>query len=171
MSVKNLFLAFLVILPLKTFASGYTRLAIMYMSESSGQGSTSEASRTLIDFGAGKLWGNGFTLGGMYGSEKNEYSTYSRNRTGIGPTIGWLKSKTQGFYILGTYFINPTMTGGFKGKGHQIDIGYRFMLDKVSIAPQLSQKSFSYDEVDGMPISPSYEENRVDPYFAVWIDF
>lgn len=171
MPFKNLLLALFLILPLKTFASGYTRLALMYMSENSGQGSTAQTSRTLIDFGAGKIWGNGFTLGGMYGSEKNELATQSLNRTGLGPTIGWMKSKSQGFYILATYFVNPTMTGGYKGNGHQIDIGYRFMLDKVSIAPQLSQKHFSYDEVNGTPISPPYEENRVDPYFSVWIDF
>lgn len=171
MSVKNLLLAFLVLLPLKTFASGYTRLSLMYMSENRGFGSTANTSRTLIDFGAGKIWGNGFTLGGMYGSEKNEYATESLNRTGLGPTIGWMKSKSQGFYILATYFINPTMTGGYKGSGHQIDMGYRFMLDKVSIAPQLSQKSFEFDEINGTPMNPAYQENRVDPYFAVWIDF
>lgn len=49
MPFKNLLLAFLVLLPLKSFSAGYTRIALMYMSENSGQGSTAQTSRTLID--------------------------------------------------------------------------------------------------------------------------
>lgn len=172
MPFKNILLALLVLLPLKTFAAGYTHLGVMYISEDRGvPGSSQQVSRTLIDFGAGKIWGNGFTFGFKYGSEQNEYPEGSLNRTGLGPSAGWMKSKSQGLYFMGTYFINPSMSGGYKGKGTQFDIGYRFALDKVSIGPQLSQKSFTYDEVNGVTISPAYKDNRVDPYFTVWIDF
>ena len=153
-------------------AAGYVRIATMYMSNSSGvEGSTTNTSRTMIDLGAGKLYANGFTLGGMYGSEKYDNGTSTSNRTGIGPTIGYMKNKAAGFFVLGTYFINPTMTGGYKGNGYQIDIGYRFALDTISIAPQFSKKSFTYDEQNGQSISPAYVEDRIDPYFVVWIPF
>lgn len=171
MPFKNLLLAFLILLPLKIFAAGYTSLGFMYISEDRGpENGTSSITRTLIDFGAGKIWGNGFILGFKYGSEQNEYPTGSLNRTGLGPSAGWMKSKSQGFYIMGTYFINPSLSGGYKGKGTQIDIGYRFALDKVSIGPQLSQKSFTFDEIDGNTV-PAWKDNRIDPYFTVWIDF
>ncbi len=155
-----------------TQAAGYVRIGTMYMSDSSGiEGSTTNTSRTMIDLGAGKLYANGFTLGGMYGSEKYDNGTSTSNRTGIGPTIGYMKNKAAGFFILGTYFINPTMTGGYKGNGYQIDVGYRFALDNISIAPQFSKKSFTYDEQSGQTLSPAYVEDRIDPYFVIWISF
>lgn len=172
MPFKKLLLATtLVLFPLKSFSAGYAMIGFMYISEDRGtEGATSTITRTLIDFGAGKVWGNGFTLGFKYGSEQNEYPSGSMNRTGLGPSVGWMKSKNQGFYIMGTYFLNPSLSGGYKGKGTQIDIGYRFMLDKVSIGPQLSQKSFTFDEMDGNTV-PAWKDNRIDPYFTVWIDF
>lgn len=155
-----------------TQAAGYVRIGTMYMSDSSGtEGATTNTSRTMIDLGAGKIYGNGFTLGGMYGSEKYDNGTSTANRTGIGPTVGYAKNKAAGFFILGTYFINPTLTGGYKGNGYQIDIGYRFALDSISIAPQFSKKSFTYDEQSGQTLSPAYVEDRIDPYFVVWIPF
>lgn len=154
------------------FAGGYFRIDGMYLSDSSGsEGSTTNSSRTLIDIGAGHLFGNGFTLGGMYGSEKRNYSTYTLDRVGVGPTIGYMKSKTQGFYFLGTYFINPTMTGGYSGTGYQLDIGFRFALDKISIAPQFSRKHFKFTEQNDVALSPAYIDDRIDPYFVIWIAF
>jgi hypothetical protein len=172
MSFKKLVPLLFFVLPLTSQAGGYARLDIMYLSEKEGtEGSAVEVSRTLIDFGAGHLFGNGFTLGGMYGSEKNETATQGLNRTGIGPTIGYMKSKSQGFYFLGTYFLNPSATGGLKGNGTQLDIGYRFQLDKVSIAPQFSKKSFKYTKANDVELNPPVVDDRIDPYFVVWIDF
>lgn len=172
MSFKNILLAVLFLLPINAFASGYTRISVMYLSEKIGvEGSAVATSRTLIDLGAGHLFGNGFTLGGMYGSEKYDQSTQTASRTGIGPTIGYMKSKTAGFFFLGTYFINPTMTGGYKGTGTQLDVGYRFALDKISIAPQFSKKTFKYDEANGMEQNPPIVDDRIDPYFVIWIAF
>ncbi|AZZ37021.1 hypothetical protein CIK05_09520 [Bdellovibrio sp. qaytius] len=172
MSFKNLLTIVLLFLPINVFAGGYSRIGIMYLTEKIGiEGSATETSRTLIDFGAGHLFGNGFTLGGMYGSEKDETATQSLNRTGIGPTIGYMKSKSQGFFILATYFINPSLTGGYKGTGTQIDLGYRFQLDKISIAPQFSKKTFKYTKLNDVDINPAYVDDRIDPYFVVWIDF
>ncbi|MES2801223.1 MAG: hypothetical protein V4654_01920 [Bdellovibrionota bacterium] len=172
MSVKNLLLVASFLLPINAIAAGYVRIAAMYLTEKIGtEGATAETSRTLIDFGAGHLFSSGFTLGGMYGSEKYDQSSQTVSRTGIGPTIGYMKSKSQGFYFLGTYFFNPSRTGGFKGTGTQLDVGYRFQLDKISIAPQFSKKSFKYDEVDGFPLDPAFVDDRIDPYFVIWIDF
>lgn len=170
--MKNIILALLVLLPLQSFAAGYGSLAFMYQSEKRGtSGSTSDQTRTMIDFSAGKVWANGFTLGFKYGTENNDYTNGAQNRTGLGPTVGWMKNKSQGFYILGTYFVSLAMTGDYKGKGTQIDLGYRFMLDKLAIGPQLSSKTLEYTEHAGSTMSPSYVENRIDPYFTVWIDF
>ena len=172
MAFKKLLPLVLLLLPITSLAGGYTRIAVMYLTEKQGvEGSSTESSRTLIDFGAGHLFSNGFTLGGMYGSEKNEMATQSLNRTGVGPTIGYMKSKSQGFFFLGTYFINPTMTGGYKGTGTQLDVGYRFQLDKVSIAPQFSKKTFKYNKLNDMTLDPAYVDDRIDPYFVLWIDF
>jgi len=172
MSVKNLLLVASLLLPINTFAGGYTRFSFMYLTEKIGvEGSAVETSRTLIDLGAGHLFNNGFTLGGMYGSEKYDQSTQTSSRTGIGPTIGYMKNKSSGFFFLGTYFVNPTMTGGYKGTGTQLDVGYRFALDKISIAPQFSKKSFKYDEANGVEQNPPLIDDRIDPYFVVWISF
>lgn len=170
--MKTILLTFLILIPLQTFAAGYTRLGFMYQSEKRGiSGATYDLTRNLLDFGAGKVWANGFNLGFLYGTETNNYVAGAEQRSGIGPTLGWMKSKSQGFYIYGTYFPNLTLTGGYKGKGTQIDIGYKFALEKVSIGPQLSQKSFEYDEQNGTSLSNSYQDNRIDPYFTVGIDF
>jgi hypothetical protein len=170
--MKNILLALLVLLPLQTFAAGYTRLGFMYQSEKVGSsGSTNDVTRTLLDFGAGKVWPNGFNLGFLYGSESNNYASGAQQRTGIGPTVGWMKNKSQGFYIMGTYFVSLTLTGGYKGKGSQIDLGYKFALDKVSIGPQFSQKTFEYNELNGTDLTNPYQDSRIDPYFTVWIDF
>lgn len=172
MSFKNLFLVVLFLLPFKAFAGGYTRISLMYLSEKIGtEGAAVETSRTLIDLGAGHLFSNGFTLGGLYGSEKYDQATQTSSRTGIGPTIGYMKSKSSGFFFLGTYFINPTMAGGYKGTGTQFDVGYRFALDKISIAPQFSKKSFKYDEANGIEQNPPLVDDRIDPYFVIWISF
>lgn len=170
--MKNIFLALLFLVPQITFAAGYTRLGFMYQSEKRGSsGSTEDVTRTLLDFGAGKVWPNGFNFGFLYGTESNNYVSGAQQRTGIGPTVGWMKNKSQGFYIMATYFISQTLTGGYKGKGTQIDIGYKFMLEKVSIGPQLSQKSFEYNEANGTTLANAYVEDRMDPYFVVGIDF
>lgn len=172
MSFKNLLLVVSFLLPINAFAGGYTRIAVMYLTDKIGpEGSAVETSRTLIDFGAGHLFSNGFTLGGMYGSEKYDQSTQTLSRTGIGPTIGYMKSKSQGFFFLGTYFFNPSRTGGYKGTGTQLDVGYRFALDKISIAPQFSKKTFKYNEVNGIDLDPAEIDDRIDPYFVIWIDF
>ena len=172
MALKKILSIVLFLLPTTTLAGGYARVGLMYLTEMQGtEGSATEQSRTLIDFGAGHVFSNGFTLGGMYGSEKYEQSTSSFNRSGIGPTIGYMKSKSQGFYFLGTYFFNPQATGGLKGTGTQLDIGYRFALDKVSIAPQFSKKSFKYTKMNDAELNPPVVDDRIDPYFVVWISF
>lgn len=168
---KAIIFMFSLFISQNSFAGGYVRISTMYMSSGSSQDSSTETSRTLIDFGAGHLFANGFTLGGMYGSEKVNYGTSTADLTGIGPTFGYMTSKSKGFYGLATYFLNPTLTGGYKGNGYQLDIGFRFELEKVSIAPQLSKKHFSFDEVNGAPISPPNEVDRIDPYFVVWISY
>ncbi|NJL25607.1 MAG: hypothetical protein HC902_10820 [Calothrix sp. SM1_5_4] len=88
------------------FAAGYFRLSGIYSSEETGQGTTTKSSRTLLDLGAGYTWSSGFTLGGLYGTEKRESGDSSTDRTSLGPTIGYLQ-KGGGFFALGTYHSNP----------------------------------------------------------------
>ena len=139
------------------------------MSEDSG-GNTN--SRLSLDLGVGWIANSGVTLGFLYGSEKNSSSNgSSADRTSFGPNIGYASKKETGWYGIGTYFMTSTTTSGLKGNGYQIDVGYKFQVNKVSFAPQLSKKHFDYTTQDGNDLNPTYSEDRIDPYFAVWIDF
>lgn len=150
-------------------AASYARLGTVYISQDNG-GDTH--SRLLLDLGGGWIARNGFSLGFLYSSEKNTISNgTSYDRTSFGPNIGYASKKEEGFYILGTYLMSSTTTTGLKGTGHQIDIGYKFQINKVSFAPQLSRKQFTYTTQDGNDLDPIYSEGRIDPYFVMWIDF
>lgn len=155
-------------------ADGYMRLSGMYMSSSYQleDGSKVDGSRTMYDLSAGVVNDKGWTIGVLYGTEKESSAdgTQSMERSGIGPSGGWITTKDSGFYGLLTYFLNPTL-GSYKGTGYQLDVGYKFMIRKISFAPQFSKKHFAYDELNGQKISPSYITDRFDPYFVVWVDF
>lgn len=150
-------------------AASYARLGAVYMSQDNG-GDTH--SRLLLDLGGGWIANNGFSLGFLYASEKNNISNgASYDRTSFGPNIGYASKKEEGWYILGTYLMSSTTTTGLKGTGNQIDVGYKFQINKVSFAPQLSKKQFTYTTQDGNDLNPTYSEGRIDPYFVMWIDF
>lgn len=150
-------------------AASYARLGAVYMSQDNG-GDTH--SRLLLDLGGGWIANNGFTLGFLYASEKNNISNgTSYDRTSFGPNIGYASKKEEGWYVIGTYLLSSTTTTGLKGTGYQIDVGYKFQINKVSFAPQLSKKQFTYTTQDGNDLHPTYTEGRIDPYFVMWIDF
>ncbi len=150
-------------------AASYARLGTVYMSQDNG-GDTH--ARLLLDLGGGWIASNGFSLGFLYASEKNTISNGSSyDRTSFGPNIGYASKREEGWYILGTYLMSTTTTTGLKGTGNQIDIGYKFQINKVSFAPQLSRKQFNYTTQDGNDLNPTYSEGRIDPYFVMWIDF
>lgn len=170
MHIKNkiclLFLGFLLASP-NLFARTYMRLAAIYMAEDTGGG---DHSRLLLDLGGGYLTQQGWSLGFLYATEKNSLNGgHTLDRSSLGPTVGWASKKDTGFYILGTYFISSKMTDDMSGSGYQIDVGYKFVIDKVSFAPQLSKKQYNYDKQYGQSIA--YSESRIDPYFVVWVDF
>ncbi len=152
-----------------TWAASYMKLGTVYMSEDNG-GNTN--SRLLLDLGGGWIAQSGLTLGFLYASEKNNSSNgASADRTSYGPNIGYASKKETGWYAIGTYLLSTTTTTGFKGTGYQIDVGYKFQINKVSFAPQLSKKQYDYTTQDGNDLNPTYSEGRIDPYFVVWIDF
>lgn len=151
------------------WAASYMKLGTVYMSEANG-GNTE--SRLLLDLGGGWIANSGLTLGFLYSTEKYSISNgNSSDRTSFGPNIGYASKKDEGWYFIGTYFLSSTTTTGFKGTGNQIDIGYKFAINKVSFAPQLSRKQFTYTTQNGNDLNPTYTEGRIDPYFVVWIDF
>ncbi|MBC7457905.1 MAG: hypothetical protein H7235_06480 [Bdellovibrionaceae bacterium] len=159
----------LILFATQAFAASYARLATVYMSEDNG-GDTH--SRLLLDLGGGWIANNGLTLGFLYASEKNTISNGSSyDRTSFGPNIGYASKKEEGWYVIGTYLMSSTTTTGLKGKGNQIDVGYKFQINKVSFAPQLSRKQFTYTTQNGNDLSSNYSEGRIDPYFVMWIDF
>lgn len=150
-------------------AASYMKLGTVYMSEDNG-GDTH--SRLLLDLGGGWIANSGLTLGFLYATEKNTVSNgASADRTSFGPNIGYASKKEQGWYVIGTYLLSSTTTSGLKGTGYQIDVGYKFQINKVSFAPQLSKKQYDYTTQDGNDLNPTYSEGRIDPYFVVWIDF
>lgn len=165
---------FIQIISSLAFAGGYMRLSGMYMSSSYQltDGSTVEGTRTMYDLSAGFVDDKGWTIGALYGTEKesNADGTQSMDRSGFGPSGGWITTKDSGFYGLFTYFLNPTL-GSYKGTGYQLDVGYKFMIKKISFAPQLSKKHFTYTELSGQKLANNYVTDRLDPYFVVWVDF
>lgn len=167
MFVKSL-LATILLFSFTAQAAGYMRLGGSYSSEESGsQGSTSNQSRTLLDVGAGYIWPAGWTLGALYATEKEKNETSSTDRTGIGPTVGFIG---QSPYILATYFLQLDREE-MEGKGFQIDLGYRFSVGKISFAPQLTYFDVAYDENNGASMDPKYIEKKIDPYFVLWFEF
>lgn len=154
-------------------ASGFVHLGAMYMTESVGSGSsTSDAERTLLDVGGGYISPKGWVAGFMYGTEKYERTGSDSNRTSIGPTLGWVSRKDNGPYVLGSYFLTLKMSpGDYKGNGTQFDIGYKFQIDRVAFAAQISKKNFTYTEGNGANLNPNFVDNKLDPYFVVWIEF
>ena len=156
------------------FSGGYLKIDTMFISNSSGmEGGTIDdrSSRTMMNFSAGQTFSNNVSLGVIYSSDKWETRTYAFDKVGLGLSLGYIKGKGKGPFIFTHYYPAPTMTGGYKGAGYQIDLGYRFQLDKVSIAPQLSKKVFTFNELNGEKIDPAYIDDRIDPYFVMWIDF
>jgi hypothetical protein len=159
----------LTLLTKPAWAASYMKLGASYMSQDNG-GDTH--SRLLLDLGGGWIANNGFTAGFLYANEKNTVSNgASADRTSFGPNIGYATKKDTGWYVIGTYFMSSTTTSELKGTGYQIDVGYKFIINKVSFAPQLSKKQFTYTSQYGNDLNPTYEEGRIDPYFVVWIDF
>ncbi len=161
-----LFLALTVLIPLKSFSKSYMKLGTIYMAENTGSGSTS---RLWLDIGGGYLNPQGWNLGFLYSTEKSNYAGGSSvDRSSYGPTLGWSTTKDTGPYLLATYYLSSSKTNNSKGNGYQIDGGYKFALEKVSLALQLSQKHFKYDDQNGFA---GYTEDRIDPYFVVWVEF
>lgn len=154
-----------------SFAEGYFRLGGVYLMDESGdEGDTSDSTRTLLDIGGGYISPKGWTIGALYGTEKLEVSGSSVDRTAMGPTVGWISRRESGPYILGTYFLSVERDT-LKGKGYQVDIGYKFALRRISFAPQLSYRSLTYDEISGQSLTPKYLEKKIDPYFVLLFEF
>lgn len=165
----NLFTLIISIFSLQARSETYMKLGTVYMSEDNG-GDTH--SRLLLDLGGGWIAKSGLTLGFLYSTEKNTVSNgASADRTSYGPSIGYATKKEEGWYVVGSYFPSSTTTTQLKGTGSQIDIGYKFQINKVSFAPQLSKKQYTYTTLNGNDLGSSYSEGRVDPYFVMWIDF
>lgn len=162
--VMGLFVLSVVLAPRSVRADAYLRLGAMYLSTSVEQGgSTSEASRLLIDVGGGYVNPKGWTIGGLYSTESSDAEPQA-----YGVTAGWITRKEMGFYTLGTYFVSSKSNGYESGWGYQADLGYRITLRKLTIAPQISYKSHTYD------ITGSEETvtvTHVDPMLVVFFDF
>ncbi len=173
MSIKIIFtsivLAFILLSAPAVLAASYMKLGAIYMADDDNGDSRN---RLVLDLAGGWIASNGFTAGFLYASEKNTVTNgVSADRTSFGPSLGYASKKEEGWYIIGTYFLSSTTTNELKGSGNQIDAGYKFLINKVSFAPQLSKKQFTYTSQYGNDLSPTYSVNRIDPCFVVWIDF
>jgi len=170
--LRLIFICFsLISFSLPAFAGGYARLGALYLSSESGpEGSTTEGSRTLIDLGAGYVWSQGLTLGVLYGIEKEKSGSSSSDRTALGPTVGWISNPGNGVYILATYFVSVEKEN-YKGTGYQADLGYKFAMGKIALAPQISYRHIAYDELNGNKLATKIIDGNIDPYFVLWIEF
>ena len=155
-------------------ASGYVRASGSYLSQSDS--SVYDQTRALIDVGSGSVTENGWTIGLLYGYEKDsggENKTGSSNsvsRSSIGPTFGWTSKKEMGPFILGTYFLSSTRSDGYSGSGMQLDTGYKMAVGSVELALQLSYKRFSYNKLSGASTA-AFNQSFFDPYFGLWFSF
>lgn len=154
--------------PAASRAAGYVRIGAMYLSQKSGnEGSTpSEVTRTLTDFGGGAVSDQGWTLGLLYSTEN--VSPDGLSRVSYGPTVGWITRKEDGPYILGTYLLSSKYTGYDTGTGYQIDLGLKMTFSKISLAPQISIKHYSYPASGG---GAKFVQDYVDPYFVLFFEF
>jgi hypothetical protein len=169
MTIKTLFLTASFFLSTSVLAKSYMKIGTVYMAETSAGATTT---RHWLDVGGGYLTKDGLSFGLLYSSEKTSYADgYNVDRTSYGPSVGWANPKDSGFFALATYLMSSKLTNNYKGKGYQLDIGYRFALDKVSFAPQISKKEFNYDYQNDQSLNSTYNEGRIDPYFVVWVDF
>lgn len=163
-SVVALFVFSVLLAPRAAQADAYFRLGAMYLSTSVEQGgSSSDSSRLLIDVGAGYVNPKGWTVGGLYSTESSDAEPQA-----YGVTAGWITRKEMGFYTLGTYFVSSKSNGYESGWGYQADLGYRITLRKLTIAPQISYKSHTYDI---MGSEETVTISHVDPMLVVFFDF
>lgn len=173
--MKNLIvlpLFFVMLLSPSAFANGYIKLDGLYKSTETKDASGSEkGSETLINVGAGFITQGRWVIGGLYAMEKVKGGNSTVERTSYGPTLGWISGAASGFYLLGTYFISSEFGDGYKGTGYEVDLGYKMGMGRVSIAPQLSYKSFEYDELNGVDLATPLEHTNIDPYFVLIFEF
>lgn len=151
------------------FAAGHVRLNALYWSQETGQTTQTKTTRTLLDIGAGYSWPSGLMVGGLYGTEKLKSDDNSTDRTSFGPSIGFVVKDT-GPFIIGTYFIESEYED-FKGKGYEVDLGYKFKVSAFSLGLMLAYKKFEYDKNGSTTVSPPLTSTHIDPYFSFWFEF
>ncbi len=154
------------------FADGYLRFGGSYSTTKEGpESSTSDQSTTLLDIGGGLVSQSGWTVGALYATKKVKSGSFTLDRTGIGPTLGWISRKDFGFYILGTYFLELERSDDLEGSGYQIDLGYKMSLGRIAFAPQLSYRDLKYDKRNGQSLGLNYVDKGIDPYFVFLFQF
>lgn len=169
--MKGLIYLCLSFVAIDAHAEAYVRAQGMYLSSGAGSGSISHTTRTLIDFGGGFIHPQGWTLGFLYATENavNGTGSPTSNRAAFGPTAGWMTpGEGGGPYALATYFLNSSYDA-YKGTGYSIDVGYKIPLGKVGLGVQMTFKHFKFTEMGGATISPTYEQEYIDPYFVMFI--
>lgn len=140
----------------------YTRVTSDY-----GSGPTS-SSRTLFETSAGYLGDKGLMIGAIYQSDNASMAT-----TSYGPSVGWTTSKDFGPFVAAHYFIKSSVGDGLaaitSGTGYQADLGLRALVSRMTLALQLSYKSFSYDEE--LSGGTAQKISRIDPSIGLFISF
>lgn len=153
------------------FADGFAKLAAVYLASSSGTGaSKSESSRTMFEINAAYVMPKGWAFGALYASESEKNGSTSASRTSMGPTIGWITRKENGAYIMAHYLFQSEYEQ-YKGDGYQADLGYKFSVRKMAIGLQFSYKSYTYKELSGSKLATPLQQTKIDPYFAILLEF
>ena len=117
---------------------------------------------TLMDINLGYQMSNGLYLGALYVTDSGEISTLKSTVTGLGVSVGYMKSGwfVHGHYILSSEFDQDTSTADKwkKGTGIQTDLGYMAPISGVFyLGIQLTYRALEYKtfESSGVDITTS----------------
>lgn len=169
--VSRLTLVALTVVSCTVRADVMLKLATIYLSSSSGSGVQTTTSRMLIDVNPAYITQKGWAFGGIYAQESiNSTGSQTVARTSMGPSVGWVSRRENGFYAIAHYFFSSEVSP-LKGSGYQADLGYKFKIKKVALGLQMSYKGFTYTESNGTKLSEPQKETKIDPYFVLLIEF
>lgn len=133
----------------------------------------------------GMFVANGLLVSGKYVFHKTTpqqtgASAPTKTFASFGPSFGYMHN--DGFGILGTYLLFPTLTTRetfsdtlFGGTGYSLDVFYLFKAGSWSIGPQLSAFSVTYKkertDTDTITLQDSRSDTWVQPYVTFAYSF
>jgi hypothetical protein len=150
---------------------GLSFMRMDYETAGAGLGN-SESTRTILDLKAGYLTASGIYFGAVQDNRTDEVNDSEAERSALGATLGYHNS---GWYIHGSYYVSSEIKSGNttyeKGTGMGFDIGKNFdFVSAVFVGVQLSYKTFSYTEVNGVA-QDNEIKSELNPMLSLGLKF